>query len=40
MRTNDTEYKMRNTTFFSKNKKYPVDSSKFFTKNSRSFHIH
>lgn len=30
---------MRNN-FFSKNKKYSVDSSKFFTKNSRSFHIH
>lgn len=25
---------MRNTTFFSKNKKYPVDSSKFFTKTA------
>lgn len=33
MRTNDTEYKMRNTTFFN-NKKYPVDSSKFFTKTA------
>ena len=33
---------MRNTrVFFSNNKKYPVDSSKFFTKNKKkSFHIH